>query len=326
MNLGPLGLSTSQRRLSGRRKAVTIVAGFKGTEGVVLCADTQETVGISKRNVPKLRFEPSGRLATLQRVLGGENEHESLAVAFCGSTDNGPFLDMLIDKAWQAAQGAATPPEASDLIEQSIKRVHREYRGIYQTGFLPTVELIYGIKMMGRSALFHAYGPAVTKKDNFVTAGVGSYLADFLAERMYDHRLGLRQLIILAEYILFQAKEHVEGCGGDSHIAVLRNAGTSGMVDSSNVATITALVKSADKRVGQLLMSFANLGLTDQQLIESGEQMLQIMAEIRRSERTELEAHYEMLNRVFGEDVRPDSLGLPISTTPSTSGTSEPGQ
>jgi 20S proteasome alpha/beta subunit len=33
---------------------MTIIAGFKCHEGLVLCADTQETVGnVSKRNVPK---------------------------------------------------------------------------------------------------------------------------------------------------------------------------------------------------------------------------------------------------------------------------------
>jgi 20S proteasome alpha/beta subunit len=49
------------RRLQ-KRRAVTIVAGFKTIDGIVLCADTQETIGgISKRNVPKLRFEPGDR-------------------------------------------------------------------------------------------------------------------------------------------------------------------------------------------------------------------------------------------------------------------------
>lgn len=304
---------------------MTIVAGFKGPEGIVLCADTQETVGISKRNVPKLRFEPSGPLAAMRSALSGESVEDRLAIAFCGSTDNGPFLDMLVDKAWQSAQSATSLREASTLIEREIKRVYREYRGIYQTGFMPSVELIYGIKRNGHSALFHAYGPAITEKDKFVTAGIGYYLADFLAERMYDSRLGLRQLIVIAEYVLFQTKEHVEGCGGDSHIAVLRNKDTSGMVDSTNVGAISALVKAADRKTGQLLMAFANLGLTDQQLIESGEQMLHIMADIRRAQRTELEAHHELLNRVFGPEIRPDALGLPPDplATPSASETSE---
>jgi hypothetical protein len=89
---------------SPEREAVTIVAGFKSGDGVVLCADTQETAGnLAKRNVPKLRFEPSSSYAILQRILSGEKD-EGLAVAFCGATDNGPFLDMLIDEAWKATK------------------------------------------------------------------------------------------------------------------------------------------------------------------------------------------------------------------------------
>lgn len=80
------------------RYAVTVVAGFKFNKGIVLCADTQETVGIAKRHVPKLRFEEfSGAL----KVLSGGSD---LAVAFCGATNNGPFVDKLVDSAWIAAQ------------------------------------------------------------------------------------------------------------------------------------------------------------------------------------------------------------------------------
>jgi hypothetical protein len=45
------------KRLSGR-SAVTIVAGFKCADGVVLCADTQETLEGTKTYVPKLRMFP----------------------------------------------------------------------------------------------------------------------------------------------------------------------------------------------------------------------------------------------------------------------------
>ena len=77
------------------RKAVTIVAGFRCSEGIVVCADTLETIGdISKRHVPKVRFERC------------EPERGDLAVAFCGATNNGPFLDEIVDRAWRGVQAA----------------------------------------------------------------------------------------------------------------------------------------------------------------------------------------------------------------------------
>ena len=37
-----------------RRKCVTIAAGFRCVDGIMLCADTQETLGFLKRKHPKL--------------------------------------------------------------------------------------------------------------------------------------------------------------------------------------------------------------------------------------------------------------------------------
>jgi hypothetical protein len=78
-----------------KRDAVTIVAGFKSYEGVVLCADTQETVLHSKRHVPKLRFEPDSLAKSVKEWRG---EKDDLAAAFCGAGD-GPFIDKLIDES-----------------------------------------------------------------------------------------------------------------------------------------------------------------------------------------------------------------------------------
>lgn len=84
---------------------MTIIAGFKSCEGIVICADTQESVSnISKRNVHKLRFEP------LPLAFYGEQAHEgdTIAAAFCGA-GHGPFIDKLVNGAWEAAQKIAPP-------------------------------------------------------------------------------------------------------------------------------------------------------------------------------------------------------------------------
>jgi len=60
-------------------------------------------------------------------------------------------------------------------------------------------------------------------------------------------------------YILFQAKEHVEGCGGTSHIAVLRESEASGMVDFRLVEHLTEYLKLADLFMGEMLLATADL-------------------------------------------------------------------
>jgi hypothetical protein len=156
---------------------VTIVAGFKSYEGVVLCADTQETVLHSKRHVPKLRFEPNAAAKSLREFRG---ENTDLAAAFCGAGE-GPFIDKLIDESWKTAQKATSLREAGDRVEASIKGMYREFGKIYQPGFCPQVELIYGIKMKGNCKLFSAVGPVVNEKDEYYSAGQGYYMADFIS-------------------------------------------------------------------------------------------------------------------------------------------------
>jgi hypothetical protein len=187
----PLNAKPKPKRLPERR-AVTIVAGFRCKEGIVLCADTLETIpGIYKRDVPKLVFKPTASVP-----VGDE-----LAAAFCGATDNGPFLDVLIEETWEVLRHASSLDEGCERIKEKIKDYYREAGSICQRGFCPTAELIYGIKMNGSSRLFHADGPWVCEKELYATGGCGQYLADFLIQHMgAGYLMNLRQCLILSAY------------------------------------------------------------------------------------------------------------------------------
>lgn len=294
---------------------MTIIAGFKCHEGIVICADTQETIEHSKRSVPKLVFEP--------------REHEygspdNLAAAFCGASDYGPFVDKLIANSWESAQLATSIDEACQEIEKAIKATYQEYGKIYQRGYCPFAELIYGVKMHGESKLFNAFGPIVNEKTTYHSSGIGCYLANFLTSRMYADYLNLRQCVILAAYILFQAKEHVEGCGGDSHIAILRDDGMSGRVGWKQVETLTDVLKQSDKEISQLLLSVADVTLPESQIKEEAASALDILMALRKHQISGLRDHEE-LNKLASLYELPDDdeFGLP---KPSDAEKSESGQ
>lgn len=294
---------------------MTIIAGFKSWEGVVICADTQETTEHSKRSLPKLIFEPRER---------SHGSTDDLAAAFCGSTNVGPFVDKLILNAWESAQMASSLDEASEEIEKSIKATYREFGKIYQPGYCPSAELIYGVKMHGSSKLFNAYGPIVTEKERYHSSGVGYYMADFLTSRMRMDGLNLRQCVILAAYILFQAKEHVEGCGGDSHIAVLRDSGPSGLVDWKRVETLTEVLKESDKEIGELILKIADIQAEDGEIKEDAADAVDLLLTLRKNHIESLREHDEWdsaFNGVMGLSKEPDEFGL---SKPLDSETSEP--
>src|SRR5271163_3989291 len=106
------------RRLP-RRDAVTILAGFRCEDGIVICADTQETNDPAKRTVSKLRYEES------------ESAGLEMAAAFCGA-GHGPFTDKLIERCWVDAQNSTSLDDACAEMESSIKKTYAEFGRIYQ--------------------------------------------------------------------------------------------------------------------------------------------------------------------------------------------------
>jgi len=265
------------------RNAVTIIAGFRCKDGIVICSVTQETSGPSKRDIPKLRYEGKG-LAT----------DAPLAVAFCGS-GYGPLIDKLIDESWNDIQHLCSMDEVCARIEHTIKRIYREYGKIYQRGQCPTAELIYGVKTSEGHKLFSANGPIVNERLDYYSSGQGYYLADFIASRMFKPHLTLYQCVILAAYVLFEVKENVEGCGGDSHIAILRDGGDCGLINVNRVNMLTKLLESADPILGALLLDVADFQLDTNALKERfGSTALSVSWLYRNKVKEEIDQDEEM--------------------------------
>ncbi len=307
---------------------MTIIAGFKCQDGIVVCADTQETSGSAKRNVPKLEFSSGPTWSEEQQKM----INHDLAIAICGAGD-GPFVDKVASRAWDALRGVADIWEASNAVESMIKETYREFGQIYQAGSFPQAELIYGITIGGQSRLFQASGPLVNEK-NYASSGIGYYLADFLAGRMgangEEGWLTTRQCTIVAAYILFQAKEHVEGCGGNSHIAVLRESESSGMVDFRLIEHLTEYLKLADRFTGEMLIETADFSVTDSKVSERIESLAGTIKFIRDSEINRLKEDREtdrsLSLSLAGEEVTKDDLGLPTRKSSPDSQESEGAQ
>jgi hypothetical protein len=264
--------------------------------------------------VPKLIFQPSVYAIQTQAVHADE-----LAVAFCGAADNGPFVDKLVENAWEDAQIGSSLDEVCLLIEGSIKKTYREYGQIYQTGYCPSADLIYGVKMFRSSKLFSASGPIVNEKKTFYSGGAGYYMADFLASRMYHDGMNLRQCVILAAYILFQAKEHVEGCGGDSQIAILRDDGVSGKVDWVSVEAINKMIRWEDVELGRLILDAADLEISKKEFLERAKTAAELAASMRDIEKAEYVANRVTQQHGYGwmldggeePESKLDEYGLP---------------
>ncbi len=294
-----------------KRWVVTIIAGFRCQDGVVLCSDTQETAGDAKRNVTKLQCF-HGPVASQD---GDGMVNADLALAICGA-GYGPFIDKITSQAWDSVRHVSDIWEASERVESMIKETYQEFGQIYQMGACPQVILIYGITKGGLSKLFQAIGPVVNETE-YASDGIGYYLANFLTTRMRgDSRLTIRQTIILAAYILFQTKEHVEGCGGDSHIAVLRESESSGMVDFRLIQHLTEYLKSADHYTGEMLLTVADFSISDSDASDGISNSVDMLKFLRSEEIKRLknrrESDQSPLYGTRDSKIEEDDLGLPV--------------
>lgn len=283
---------------------MTIIAGFRCEDGIVLCADSQETIGTAKRSVPKLHYEPC------EPVEGDEDHFSNLGVAFCGAGD-GPFIDKLVHEAWSACKRERNIDDVCSVIEDSIKDTYREFGKIYQAGLCPEAQLIYGVKMDGKSKLFSAVGPLVNEKFEYDSGGVGHYMADFLASKLHCNWLGVRQAAILAAYILLEASEHVDSCGGDPQIVALRHTGASGTVSSTKLYDVTDLIRLTTWNAGRILLEVSDMDKDDAEVQAAIEKELELMHHSRGHLRYQQRLKYsdEYFNTI-------DCFGLPLKNEP----------
>jgi hypothetical protein len=257
---------------------VTIAAGFVARDGIVLCADTQETYGqLLKLNTPKIIVRPESFVPGPRIVFAGAG--------------HGPFIDKLANEAWKRVLARTPPGQFVDLcddIETSIKDVYEEFGRIFQSGAMPDADLIYGLAAGGRKGLFRATGPIVNPVEKYASVGVGLYLADYIHDRLGLASTGFADsgwYEILAIYLLQQAKDYIEGCGGDSHVLTLMASGKVSVVDRMDVALIANHIKQLDRNSSTILMSTPDLALDDDEMEQRMEMFLTLARNLRQEHR-----------------------------------------
>lgn len=203
------------RRLP-QKKRMTIALGIISTGGLVLAADTEESI--------------AGWMKTSQTKL-------DLAVSAGGIVVvSGAGTAGYIDSAAQRVHSAFQKMDPADndyerLIERTLRRFHREHVipfGACQPNERPELFLLIGVHRKGRNALFTTEKSAVRScrdKDNYVAIGAGGFYARSLLGQYYAWELDLQTAEILAAYVLFRVKNSIGGCGGHTEMCRMHAEG-----------------------------------------------------------------------------------------------------
>jgi hypothetical protein len=150
---------------------MTICAGMLCSDGVVLCADSLETVGIGHRYVEKLVNLP---------IVS-----DTVSAAVVCATDNGVFADALIEKISEAIdRSTGTFASARNEIESAtLKYCSEIWTALDATQNKPSVEMLIGLKTVDDLRLLHMSAPVVRTIETWEFIGFGQDLGIYKAKQ-----------------------------------------------------------------------------------------------------------------------------------------------
>jgi hypothetical protein len=213
---------------------VTIAAGFRCNDGIIICSDTLETVGdYGKRKQSKIVVKPSvcptppipmPRRKSDPPLPPPPVRPECIAVfAGAGEAD---FLDKLTDSIWLHINQSGLSFDARvGALEDAAIEFHQKYWPVYPPDQRPEVHLVVALWTSDKYGLFKVIGPIVNEVITYESVGYGISLSKYICDRFYRKSMSMRDARIISVYMLEEVKEHVQWCGGDSHVLSLSASG-----------------------------------------------------------------------------------------------------
>lgn len=217
---------------------------------MVLCADSQETVGVMKFDAPKLVILPSNG-----------SPDDRVRMMFAGAGD-GPFIDKLVEKMWEAALRGPGMTNAAvfERVEDANIEWHRRIWEAYGAGERPGAELLIVIYTHHEVTLYRSYGPIITQVDDYAFVGIGGELGTFLAEHLNADSSSIEEDVSDAVYILDNVKKYVESCGGDTQLAALMLDGRIHKMRPMDADSLAAGMEGIAREIYYLFMLARSLG------------------------------------------------------------------
>lgn len=224
-------------------KAMTIAAGFRCADGIVLCADSQITAA-------------DGTKYNAEKLIGYSNDDIDVVFAFAGVE---VFSKMCIERLAQRILTSQVSDVEQVLRDEALS-IHQTYAPqatSSTTEYDLDVLVATKFRLQDRDvlALFHIEGPAVSPPiKTFDCIGIGRTVARQAVNVFYKSQLSIQEASRIAVYSLQQTKTNVDGCGGPSQIILIW--------DDSEDKDLRLLGPSDPYRMEQELVSEIEQGFT----------------------------------------------------------------
>jgi 20S proteasome alpha/beta subunit len=200
----PLPHPKPKRLLKGR-KPMTLIAGFRCTDGgILMCADREESGDGTKRSVDKLK---ELRLADADFVF-----------AASGSAIIVTNLYQRLEEALRANEDDLLASHVS-VISGVLRSIHKEFREFKEWEELVIAAAFYQDTTIPiASFLYSTYGNYLRPEQHFVCKGGGKDLAGYFFHRLFNPWPDRRRSVIVAAFVFREVEDHVEGVGRGTDI------------------------------------------------------------------------------------------------------------
>jgi len=197
-------LDKSRREAHLRRQRsshMTFATAFNCSDGLVLCADSLEADGITKRSVDKITF-------------GGTVGRNGWSFALVGAGPGG-LLDKFSKEVKSSlySQGLFQPKEVQTAVESALS----DFRSKYQEPFRVIVG-VCGMHGMERH-LWRSDDNYLSPINDHAHIGMGHSLWRFFTEMLYEYGNSVTDNVRLAVFIMRQAIKYVDGVDEPIQIA-----------------------------------------------------------------------------------------------------------
>ena len=216
MFVGPLPPSPKcPKRLPQAR--MTIAIGLWTNDGVLLCADTQQSIGGGIKTY-------DGKVHT---HLFSDGKRYKLAFGIAGAGDL-DYITTASAKLMENFPECKNSKEVKTILEErwlEFFNKHISPWAHFPKDDRPYVELLISVSGTNiHPALYHCVGTAFHSCSK-LAIGSGILLADEMIQRYTFGNYKLEQIAILATYIMARVKHGVDGCGGSTHFVAMRKGG-----------------------------------------------------------------------------------------------------
>jgi 20S proteasome alpha/beta subunit len=263
---------------------MTIAAGFRYQNGVLLTTDTQHTyLGMMKLSRPKLV-----RLDFLQQGA-------RIGIAIAGD----------VSFATMAAEDIAAAIPKTDFSPEAIKSVIRDVvLGTYERHIHPFNKTEYNFDLLcalwttaGGVELYQTNETSVTAIKDYGLIGLGLYLAQYLSESYYPQSKTKDEAFVFAVDVLRKVKDHVDGCGGNTDLLWMEDDGKWGRITNLDVNDTEEFSKEFSEISEELLRVASDLSLEEPEIDDYLELVAEEIHGLRGTLRSRVERTRQMLSR-----------------------------